>query len=45
VSAVLLDHGADYSIRDQQGETPLALARRYDRNAIVNLLEDHGAVE
>ncbi len=45
VMALLLDHGADYRIRDHQGETPLALARRYDRIAVANLLEDRGAFE
>ena len=45
VMTVLLDHGADYRIRDVQDETPLALARRYERAAAVNLLEDRGAVE
>jgi uncharacterized protein len=45
VMAILLEHGADYRLRDQQGETPLALARRYERTAAVNLLEDHGAFE
>ncbi len=45
VMTILLEHGADYRIRDQQGETPLALARRSDRFAAVNLLEDQGAIE
>jgi ankyrin repeat protein len=45
VMTVLLDHGADYRIRDHQGETPLALARRYGRFAAVKLLEDRGAIE
>ncbi len=45
VMTILLDHGADYRIRDQQGETPLALARRYDRIAAANLVEDRGAFE
>ena len=45
VMTILLDHGADYRIRDQQEETPLALARRYDRIAAGNLLEERGAIE
>jgi len=45
VMAILLDHGANYRIRDQHGETPLALARRYDRAAAGNLLEERGAIE
>ncbi len=45
VMAVLLDHGADYRLRDHQGETPLALARRYGRIAAGSLLEDRGAAE
>ncbi len=45
VLRILLEYGADYRIRDQQGETPLALARRYDRIAAANLLEERGAIE
>jgi uncharacterized protein len=45
VMALLLAHGADYRIRDHHGETPLALARRYERSAAANLLEDRGAVD
>jgi uncharacterized protein len=45
VMTILLDHGADYWIRDRQGETPLALARRYDRFAAANMLEERGAIE
>ncbi len=45
VMTILLDHGADYRIRDHQGETPLALARRYDRIAAGSLLEERGAIE
>ena len=45
VITILLDHGANYSIRDHQGETPLALARRYERISAGNLLEERGAVE
>ena len=41
---ILLERGADFRIRDQQGETPLALAGRYDRIDAVNLLEDRDAV-
>lgn len=45
VMTILLDHAANYKIRDDQGETPLALARRYDRIAAGNLLEERGAIE
>jgi hypothetical protein len=45
VVTILLDHGTNYWIRDHQGETPLALARRYDRIDTANMLEDRGAVE
>ena len=45
VMMILLDHGADYWIRDHQGETPLALARRYDRIDAANMLEERGAIE
>ncbi len=44
VMTILLDHDANHRIRDHQGETPLALARRYDRIAAGNLLEERGAV-
>ena len=45
VMTILLDHGANFWIRDQQGETPLALARRYERISAGNLLEERGAIE
>jgi ankyrin repeat protein len=45
VMTILLDHGADCRIRDHRGETALALARRYDRIAAGNLLEERGAIE
>lgn len=45
VITILLDHGADFTIRDEQGETPLDLARRNNRIAAVNLLEKRGARE
>jgi len=38
VITILLEHGADTQVRDQQGETPLGLARRYNRTAAVRLL-------
>jgi ankyrin repeat protein len=40
VMTILLDHGADFTIRDEQGETPLLLARRNKRTAAANLLEN-----
>lgn len=43
VMAILLDHGADYRIQDHHDETPLALARRYDRFTAVKWLEERGA--
>lgn len=43
VITILLDHGADFTIRDEQGETPLSLARRNKRIAAANLLEKRGA--
>jgi ankyrin repeat protein len=45
VMALLLEHGTDYQVRDQQGETPLAVARRYDRLAAVDMLERQAAVQ
>ena len=45
VMTILLEHGADYRIRDEQGETPLALSHRYGRIAAANLLAGRGAVE
>ena len=44
VMTILLDHGADFRIRDHQNETPLDLARRYERSDAANLLEDRGAI-
>ena len=44
VMAILLEHGADDQVRDQQGETPLALARCYHRLAAVELLEKFDAI-
>lgn len=45
VIKILLEHGADYTIRDEQGQTPLQLARRCKRTAAANLLEKSGAKE
>jgi ankyrin repeat protein len=44
VMAILLEHGADFQIKDQQGETPLALAKRYGRERAVELLDGRRAV-
>ena len=43
VMTILLDHGADFTIRDQQGETPLQLARRNKKISATNILEERGA--
>ena len=37
--AILLEHGADQTIRDLSGRTPLDWAHRYDRGEIVEMLE------
>ena len=45
VMTVLLDHGADFTIRDDAGETPLQLAGRYKKYAVVDLLKNRGATQ
>jgi ankyrin repeat protein len=45
VITLLLYHGADVMIKDDQGETPLQLARRKNKFAAVELLEKRGACE
>jgi ankyrin repeat protein len=45
VMEILLNHGADFTIRDDQGETPLHLAHRNKKIAAAKLLEKHGAIE
>jgi ankyrin repeat protein len=39
---LLLDHGADASIRNAEGKTPYALAVRSGNTAVVELLSDRG---
>jgi ankyrin repeat protein len=43
MAAMLLDHGADFTIADKNGETPLKLAIENNRQDIVELLQQHGA--
>jgi ankyrin repeat protein len=44
VMTILLNHAADFTIRDAQGETPLQRAQRNQKIAAVHLLEKHGAI-
>jgi len=43
ITNVLLEHGADPSIRNAQGKTPLIRAWEYGHFALVQLLLEHGA--
>ncbi|HUB87155.1 MAG TPA: ankyrin repeat domain-containing protein [Verrucomicrobiae bacterium] len=40
---MLLDHGADFTIPDNHGVTPLKLAMKKNKQDIVELLRQHGA--
>ncbi|MFF1393505.1 HD domain-containing protein [Streptomyces sp. NPDC058287] len=40
-TAVLLAYGADPALMDSSGETPLAVAERYDHTLAINLLRRH----
>lgn len=42
---LLLDHGADINIRNQEGDTPLSWAKKLERDEIVALLLKYGATE
>ena len=42
---VLLDHGADFTVRDERGRTLLMLAERQGHRDIVALLKKAGAKE
>lgn len=43
--ALLLDHGADIAARTEYGKTPYALAIRYGRAGVADLLWAHGATD
>ena len=40
VVSVLLDHGADVSITNDEGETALMIATSYEADEIIRLLEN-----
>ena len=40
---LLLDHGADVNVKDEDGETPLFCASNNGHKEIVKLLLEHGA--
>lgn len=42
-SRLLLDRGADPNVTDNQGVTPLQVARQYDRADVMELLRRAGA--
>ena len=39
---LLLDHGADVNARNDQGNTPLCLAKAWVHEDVAKLLEEHG---
>jgi ankyrin repeat protein len=43
VVRVLINAGADLSIKNKDGETALGMARRYEQTESVKLLESRGA--
>lgn len=43
--ALLLDHGGDIGARTEYGKTPYALAVRYGRTSVADLLRAHGATD
>jgi ankyrin repeat protein len=43
IAALLLDRGANFSVRNNDGETPMIVAERSKRADIVRLLRDAGA--
>ena len=38
VAKLLIDHGADVNVRDEDGTTPLQLAEKWDSEEMVTLL-------
>ena len=42
---LLLERGANATLRTKDGRTAFAIARRYKRTSIMTLLEAHGASE
>jgi ankyrin repeat protein len=40
---MLIAKGADVNIKNQRGQTPLALAKKKDDTAMIELLKKHGA--
>ena len=45
VVRVLLNAGADLTIKNKDGETALKMARKYEQTEVVKLLESRGAPE
>ncbi|NKB55887.1 MAG: hypothetical protein GKS00_06085 [Alphaproteobacteria bacterium] len=43
--ALLLDHGGDIAARTEYGKTPYALAIRYGRTGVADVLRAHGATD
>lgn len=43
LTELLIAHGADPNVRDNNGESPLAMAERWDRQKLAQLLTDGGA--
>ena len=41
----LLERGADFTIANRQGETPLSIAKKGGHRSIVRLLQDYGATK
>jgi len=45
VAILLLSKGADVNVRDEDGETPVLIARQRRDKEFVELLKQHGATE
>jgi ankyrin repeat protein len=45
VAELLIAKGADVNVKNNQGRTPLSLAKKKGHNEIVELLRKHGAKE
>jgi ankyrin repeat protein len=43
LAKILIENGADAKIKSKRGKTPLAKARKYKRNEIIEYLEKYGA--